>query len=139
MAERFNIEDVKEALYTMMSELVDEVFTTDRPTVKKGTETWAIVSLPYGINASSQITDYAFARIQLFYKDRENGIENNNLSKEIRLSTLNAIRTQLSEGGRYGHLMTCNEEPRVLYFKSDNMGYHAIAIQFKLTISFINN
>lgn len=139
MAERFNIEDVKEALYTMMSELVDEVFTTDRPTVKESTRTWAIVSLPYGINASSQITDYAFARIQLFYKDRENGIENNNLCKEIRLSILQAIRTQLSEGGRYSHMMTCNEEPRVLYFKSDNMSYHAIAIQFKLIISFINN
>lgn len=139
MAERFNIEDVKEALYEMMTGIVDEVHTNDRPTVKETTDTWAIVSLPYGINASSSITDYAFARIQLFYKNRENGIENNNLCKEIRLGTLAAIRRDLSEGGRYSNLMTCNDEPRVLYFKSDHMGYHAIAIQFKVIIKFLNN
>lgn len=139
MAERFNIEDVKEALYTMMTDIVDEVYTNDRPEVKDTTQTWAIVSLPYGINAESSILDNAMARITLFYKNRERGIENNNLCKQIRLATLNAIRTQLVEGGRYGHLMTCNMEPRVFSFKSDYMGYHSIAIQFRLIIRFINN
>lgn len=139
MAERFNFEDVEEALMSMMSDIVDEVYADDRPVVKDTTQTWAVVSTPYGINAESSITDNAMARITLFYKNRERGIANKTLCKQIRLATLNAIRTQLVEGGRYGHLMTCNMEPRVFSFKSDHMGYHSIAIQFRLIIRFINN
>jgi hypothetical protein len=123
----------------MMLSVVPEVYTTDRPTTKPSSEQWAIVSLPYGINAETQIHNYAVARIQLFYKDRSNGIENVISGEELVEKTIAALNSELVEGGRYCSLMTCNEEPRVLYFKSDYMGYHAIAVQFKLIISFINN
>lgn len=123
----------------MMLDVVPEVYTTDRPTVKDTSEQWAIVSLPYGINAESSIHNYAHARIQLFYKDRDNGIENVVSGEELVDKALAAMNEQLVEGGRYGDFITCNKEPRIIYFKSDYMGYHAIAIQFELIISFINN
>lgn len=123
----------------MMLDVVPEVYTTDRPTVKDTSEQWAIVSLPYGINAESSIHNYAHARIQLFYKDRDNGIENVGSGEELVDKALAAMNEQLVEGGRYGDFITCNKEPRIIYFKSDYMGYHAIAIQFELIISFINN
>jgi hypothetical protein len=139
MANRYKRKEILEALYTMMLDVVPEVYTTDRPAVKDSSSQWAIVSLPYGINAESSVHNYAFARIQLFYKDRENGIENVASGEELVDKTLEAMGEQLVEGGRYGDFMTCNKEPRVIYFKSDHMGYHAIAIQFELIISFLNN
>lgn len=138
MANRFRRKDVLEALYNMMLPIVGEVYTTDRPDTKPSTQNWCVVSLPYGINAESSIHNYAHARIQLFYKDRANGIENVNVGEELVEQTLSAMKEQLVAGGRYGSWITCNEEPRVLYFKSDYMGYHAIAIQFKVIFSFIN-
>ena len=139
MANRFKRKAILEALFTMMSDIVEEVYTTERPNVKDTTRTWAVVSLPYGINAKTSITNDAFARIQLFYKDREKGIENVDLGEELVGKTIEAMKRDLVAGGRYESLMTCNDEPRVLYFKSDNMGYHAIVIQFKVIVSFINN
>lgn len=139
MANRFKRKAILEALFTMMSDIVEEVYTTERPNVKDTTRTWAVVGLPYGINAKTSITNDAFARIQLFYKDREKGIENVDLGEELVDKTIEAMKRDLVAGGRYESLMTCNEEPRVLYFKSDNMGYHAIAFQFKVIIRFINN
>lgn len=139
MANRYKRKDILEGLFAMMSDIVDEVYTTNRPDVKTSTDTWAAILLPYGINAGSSIHNAAFVRIQLFYKDRKNGIENVDSGEDIADQTINAIKTQLVEGGTYGHLMTCNEEPRVLYFKSDHMGYHVISIQFRVIISFINN
>lgn len=139
MANRYKRKEILEALYTMMLDVVPEVYTTDRPTVKDTSEQWAIVSLPYGINAESSIHNYAHARIQLFYKDRDNGIENVVSGEELVDKALAAMNEQLVEGGRYGDFITCNKEPRIIYFKSDYMGYHAIAIQFELIISFINN
>lgn len=139
MANRFKRKEVLNALFTMMSDIVEEVYTTERPNVKDTTQNWAVVSLPYGINAETSTLNYAFARIQLFYKDREKGIENVDTGEELVDKTINAMKRDLVAGGRYESLMTCNDEPRVLYFKSDNMGYHAIVIQFKVIISFINN
>lgn len=139
MANRYKRKEILEALYTMMLDIVPEVYTTDRPVVKDTSEQWAVVGLPYGINAESSIHNYAHARIQLFYKDNNNGIENVNSGEELVDKTIAAINEQLVEGGRYGDFITCNKEPRVVYFKSDHMGYHAIAIQFELIISFINN
>ena len=139
MANRFKRKAILEALLTMMSDIVEEVYTTERPNVKDTTRTWAVVGLPYGINAKTSITNDAFARIQLFYKDREKGIENVDLGEELVDKTIEAMKRDLVAGGRYESLMTCYEEPRVLYFKSDNMGYHAIVIQFKVIIRFINN
>ena len=139
MANRYRRKDILEALYTMMSEIVGEVYTTNRPTEKAPTQDWAVVKLPYGINADSSIHNTAYAQIQLFYKDRQNGIENVNRGEELIDATVNTIKRDLVAGGRYESLMTCNEEPRPMYFKSDYMGYHAIVIHFKLIISFINN
>ena len=139
MANRFKRKEVLEALLKLMSNVVQEVYTTVRPTVKETSKNWAVVSLPYGINASTSTLNYAHARIQLFYKDRENGIENVNAGEELIDKTIEAMDRDLSVGGRFAHLMTCNDQPRVLYFKSDHMGYHSVVIQFKLIISFINN
>lgn len=139
MANRFKRKEILKALFDMMSDIVEEVHTTDRPTVKDSTKSWAVVSLPYGINAETSITNYANARIQMFYKDRENGIENVDAGEELVDKTINAMKRDLVAGGRFESLMTCNDEPRVIYFKSDHMGYHAIVIQFKVIISFINN
>lgn len=139
MANRFKRKEILKAFFDMMSDIVEEVHTTDRPTVKDSTKSWAVVSLPYGINAKTSINNDANARIQLFYKDRENGIENVDAGEELVDKTLNAMKRDLVAGGRYESLMTCNDEPRVIYFKSDHMGYHAIVIQFKVIISFINN
>lgn len=139
MANRYKRKDILEALYTMMSEVVSEVYTTNRPTEKAPTQDWAVVKLPYGINAETSITNTAYAQIQLFYKDRQNGIEHVDNSEELIDKTIEVIKRDLVAGGRYGHLMTCNEEPRLMYFKSDYMGYHAVVIHFPLIISFINN
>jgi hypothetical protein len=139
MANRYKRKEILEALFTMMQGVVDEVYTTNRPTTKDPTQDWAVVKLPYGINAESSITNNAYAQIQLFYKDRQNGIESVNGGEVLIDDTIAAIKEQLVEGGTYGHLMTCNEEPRLMSFKSDFMGYHAVVIQFKLIISFINN
>lgn len=138
MANRYKRKEILQALFTMMQGVVGEVYTTNRPTTKDPTQDWAVVKLPYGINAESSITNNAYAQIQLFYKDRQNGIENVNGGEVLIDNTIAAIKEQLVAGGTYGHFMTCNEEPRVMYFKSDFMGYHAVVIQFQLIISFIN-
>ena len=65
MANRFKRKEVLNALFTMMSDIVEEVYTTERPNVKDTTQNWAVVSLPYGINAETSTLNYAFARIQL--------------------------------------------------------------------------
>ena len=61
--------------------------------------------------------------------------ENLTEEQEVVVKKRNALCLKLDAQGQ----LTCNDEPRVLYFKSDNMGYHAIVIQFKVIISFINN
>lgn len=139
MANRYKRKEILDALYQMMLDVTPEVYTTDRPTVKDSSLQWSIVGLPYGINAESSIHNNAMVRIQLFYKDRSNGVEHVDSGEELIEKTISVIKRDLVEGGRFSNFITCNEEPRVIYFKSDNMGYHAIAIQFRIIISFINN
>lgn len=134
MSNRYRHMEVLSALCSMLHSVCEEVYTTNRPTVKDSTEKFVVVRLPQGISPESDLHNTAYVQLQLFYKDRANGIEHVNRGEEMVESSINSIKTYLVQGGLYGGMMRCNEEPVLLPSSSDGMGYHSVIIQFKIVI-----
>lgn len=134
MANRYKRSDVLRALCNMMQGVGEEVYTSNRPTVKDTTEKFVVVRLPQGISPESDLHNTAYVQLHLYYKDRVNGIEHVERGEEMTEDAISSIKRDLVKGGAYGDWLRCNEEPVQLEAKSDSMGYHVCVIQFKIVI-----
>lgn len=127
MVNRYKREAVLTELYTMMTGVCKDVYTSSRPTVKDTTDKFVVIRLPQGIRPVSDIHNTAYVQLHLYAKDRANGVEHVQRIEELVDGVLALIPFDTE-------LMSCNETPVQLESKSDGLGYHSVVIQFRITI-----
>lgn len=131
MANRYNRQSVLTELRNMVLTVCDEVYFTNRETVKTASNHFVIVKLPQGIDPTSDTHNTAYAQFHLFAKDVSNGVEG-----VARMESLVDGISGLFPFNN-GHI-SCNDTPLMLESKSDGMGYHSIIMQFKIVIKYNN-
>ena len=116
-------------LRTMVLTKCNEVYMTNRETVKATTDKFVIIKLPQGIDPYADTHNIAYVQFLLFAKDVNNGVESiDRLEKLIDgISDLFPFNN--------GHI-SCNDTPIQLPSTSDGMGYHSVIMQFKIVIKY---
>lgn len=127
MANRYRRKDVLEALRNMLLPVCSDVHTSSRETVKTSSNQFIIVKLPQGISPYADTHNTAYVQFHLYAKDVANGVES-----VTRMESL--IEGVSSLFPFNGDVISCNDKPIMTECKSDGMGYHTLAMQFKIVI-----
>lgn len=127
MANRYKRKEVLQELYAKAQTVCNKVFLTSRPTATDKMDKFIVVRLPQGIDPYADTHNIAYAQMVCFVRDRQGGIENENVMEEMidGVSSLFPFNDAL---------MSCNNTPIVLSSVSDGMGFHSTIIQFKIVI-----
>lgn len=127
MIDRYKRLDVLQELYEKVLEVCDKVFTTSRPTATEKMDEFVVIRLPQGITPYADTHSTAYVQVNCYVRDRQGGIANENVMEELIDSVISLIPFNDA-------LMSCNDTPLILETKSDGMGFHSTAIQFKIVI-----
>lgn len=127
MEDRYKRLDVLQELYTKALTVCDRVFVTTRPTSADSMDKFIVVRLSQGISPYADTHSTAYVQMNCYVKDRQGGIENVNVMQELIDGVISIVPFN-------DELMSCNDAPLVLETKSDGIGFHATAIQFKIVI-----
>jgi hypothetical protein len=127
MANRYKRKEVLQELYNKAKTVCDKVYTSSRPSATDKMNKFIVVRLPQGIDPYADTHNIAYAQMNCFVRDRQGGVENNDLLEELIDGVVNLLPFDDA-------LMSCNDKPVILDTKSDGMGFHSTIIQFKLVI-----
>ena len=129
MANRYNRQAVLTALRNKVLTVCNEVYTSNRETVKTSSNQFVVIRLPQGIDPYADTHNMAYVQFQLFAKDVSNGVEG-----VARMETLvDGISTLFPFNDGF---ISCNDTPIMLASQSDGMGYHSIIMQFQIVIKY---
>jgi hypothetical protein len=127
MALSFNRKAVLADLQQVFTDVADTIIFTDRTeTVPEHVEKFAVIRLPQGIRSTSSIRNETYAQIVLFARNKEYGYEDTKTLDEMEQVAMSKfpITTDLLTG----------ISPRLMNGGNDSLGFHAVIIQFKITI-----
>lgn len=127
MEDRYKRIDVLEELYTKAQTVCEKVFISSRPTATDKMDKFIVVRLPQGITPYADTHSTAYVQMNCYVRDRQGGIENANVMEELIDGVISLVPFN-------DELISCNDAPLVLETKSDGMGFHSTAIQFKIVI-----
>lgn len=131
MGKLFNIRGVLESLYNSVSSVSKNRFLERPNNTQKPMNDFVVVSIPTKITSTTygyeNYQSECVGRITLFAKDLKGG-EQNIVSLQKMVDSTMALFPLHNE------LITAYK-PNIIDLGSDGNGFHAIAIQFKLTIN----
>lgn len=127
MEDKYKRLDVLQELYAKALTVCDKVFVSSRPTSADRMEKFIVVRLSQGITPYADTHSTAYVQMNCYAKDRQGGLENVNVMQELIDGVISLVPFNDS-------LMSCNDTPLILETKSDGIGFHATAIQFKIVI-----
>lgn len=127
MEDKYKRLEVLQELYAKALTVCDKVFVSSRPTSADRMEKFIVVRLSQGITPYADTHSTAYVQMNCYAKDRQGGLENVNVMQELIDGVISLFPFNDS-------LMSCNDTPLILETKSDGIGFHATAIQFKIVI-----
>ncbi len=125
---RFRRKDILQQLYAAVDGISSKTYVTSRPTaVQEGMADFCVVRISQPIIDRGATYQDTYGQISLFARDRSNGIERCDRLDEMAqaVTELFPIVTDLFSA----------TDPRLLPGGSDELGFHSVIIQFRVTIN----